>query len=90
MKEILCKHFTSINIVERLTVHSLLKSYLSVTHRYGSKNNKERKRVDLPRRRKEQLCKEHNHQPQRRNTEKEQLQSGHCKKNLLNKNKNLR
>ena len=47
MKEILCKHFTSINIVERLTVHSLLKSYLSVTHRYGSKNNKERKRVDL-------------------------------------------
>ena len=50
MKEILCKHFTSINIVERLTVHSLLKSYLSVTHRYGSKNNKERKRVDLPRR----------------------------------------
>ena len=28
MKETLCKHFTSINIVERLTVHSLFKSYL--------------------------------------------------------------
>ena len=27
MKET-CKHFTSINIVERLTVHSLFKSYL--------------------------------------------------------------